>query len=121
MGSAWGRCVVLTSLSIPQILPSPSRLYRCLLDVAARATARPPPLQVIELKTSPVIEMRGDGKGTWTRTQLEVADSKPIEQVHPHNLPAAAKDPDHVAIALENLVKQSEEHDQHACPDALAC
>ncbi|TFK79644.1 hypothetical protein K466DRAFT_668038 [Polyporus arcularius HHB13444] len=34
-----------------------------------------------------------------------VADSKPIELIHPDNLPAAAKDPDHVAIALETLVK----------------
>ncbi|RDX43222.1 hypothetical protein OH76DRAFT_1410311 [Lentinus brumalis] len=39
----------------------------------------------------------------------DVADTKPIEQIHPDNLPT--KDPDHVAIALETLVKRSEEHD----------
>lgn len=41
----------------------------------------------------------------------EVADTKPIENIHPNNLPAAGKEPDHVAVALETLVKQSEEHD----------
>lgn len=40
----------------------------------------------------------------------EVADTKPVETIHPDNLPAA-KDPEHVAVALEALVKHSEEHD----------
>ena len=39
----------------------------------------------------------------------EVADTKPVENIHPDNLPAA-KDPEHVVAALEALVKHSEEH-----------
>lgn len=35
----------------------------------------------------------------------------PIESIHPDNLPAAGKEPDHVALALEALVKQSEADD----------
>ncbi|KAI0712799.1 phosphatidylserine decarboxylase-domain-containing protein [Cerioporus squamosus] len=40
----------------------------------------------------------------------EVADTKPIENIHPDNLPAG-KDPDNVALALEALLKQSQEQD----------
>ncbi|RPD58078.1 hypothetical protein L226DRAFT_547010 [Lentinus tigrinus ALCF2SS1-7] len=40
----------------------------------------------------------------------EVADTKPVEKIHPDNLPAG-KDPDNVVAALEALLKHSEEQD----------
>lgn len=39
-----------------------------------------------------------------------VADTKPVETVHPDNLPAASQDPGLAATALEKLVAHSEDH-----------
>ncbi|KAI8978164.1 phosphatidylserine decarboxylase-domain-containing protein [Trametes punicea] len=40
-----------------------------------------------------------------------VADTKPVETVHPDNLPAASRDPGIVAAALEKLVEHSATHE----------